>query len=301
MTHVMHLGIAGIRFVVRSLHPIVPQVSTAAYESFFLDARGGAGRAEIDVELIHGQMPSTRGLLPLFDSGQAWTLFADGDTRYLALNAPAWSDVPLWLARFGCDLTQVTVFCSDALIVEHDGAMALHNPVCYPLDQLLLMYALAWRSGLLLHAAGACVNGHGLIFPGPSAAGKSTLSLLLSGQSDINLLSDDRMAVRKTGSSYRAFGTPWPGNAGIAINRDMPLSAVLFLRHAEHSRIEAVSSQEALERLLPVASILWYERQIVPAVLSWCEDLFSQIPAFELRFRPDPEVVDLLREFVGFW
>jgi hypothetical protein len=299
MTYVLHMGIAGIRFAVRSLHPIVPQVSATAYESFLFDASGGAGRAEIDVELIHGQMPSMHGLLPLFDSGQAWTLFADGDRRYLALNAPARSDSPLWLAHFGCDPTQVTVFCSDALIVERDGAMALSNPVCYPLDQLLLMYALAWRSGLLLHAAGACVHGHGLIFPGRSGAGKSTLSLLLNGQSDISLLSDDRMAVRKTGSSFRAFGTPWPGNAGIAINRGMPLSAVLFLRHADHSCIEAISSQEALERLLPVASILWYERQIVPTVLSWCEGLFCQIPAFELRLRPDPEVVNLLRELVA--
>ena len=93
--------------------------------------------------------------------------------------------------------------------------MIVSNPVHYPLDQLLLMYTLAQREGALLHAAGVDIQGQGFIFPGKSGAGKSTLSRQLVVQKELEVLSDDRIVIRKIDGVFQAFGTPWPGDAGL--------------------------------------------------------------------------------------
>jgi hypothetical protein len=298
MTHALHVEIADIHFAIRSAYPLILPGSNS-YQSFFVGATEDALSADIDVQLLEGSLPSTAGLEMLFDSGQAWTMFAASSKRYLSLTGPMWDEGPPWLAEFGCDLQNVTVHCSEQMKRFRDGSVALLNPVSYPLDQVLFIYALARRAGALVHAAGAQMGTKGLIFPGRSGAGKTTLSRLLLGAEGLSLLSDDRIAIRRTDGSFGAFGTPWPGDAGIAVNEQMPLSAILFLRHADHNEIGPLSEQQALERLLPVTSIPWYEREIMPSMLAWCEDLVSRVPAFELGFQPEPEVVELLRGFVA--
>jgi serine kinase of HPr protein (carbohydrate metabolism regulator) len=161
------------------------------------------------------------------------------------------------------------------------------------------MYILARKGGAIVHAAGASICGQGMLFAGPSSAGKTTLSGLLAGQEHIELLSDDRMVVRRMGDQYLAFGTPWPGEAGVAVNQGVPLSALFFIYHGTDNRIREIPAQVALERLLPVASIPWFDRDVLPTALSFCDDLLSHIRAYELHFERSSTVADTLREFVA--
>ena len=70
-------------------------------------------------------------------------------------------------------------------------------PLMYPLDQLLLMYYLSKRKGLLVHAAGMVLGGRVYLFAGVSGAGKSTISELLVRARIGKVLSDERMIVRE--------------------------------------------------------------------------------------------------------
>ncbi len=79
-----------------------------------------------------------------------------------------------------------------------------------PLDQLLFLAPLAHTNGLLLHASGAVIDGKAFVFAGHSGDGKTTLSRLLAAEG-LELLSDERIALRREGESFRAYGTPWPG------------------------------------------------------------------------------------------
>ena len=56
------------------------------------------------------------------------------------------------------------------------------------------------------------------------------------------------MIVRRIDGEYRAFGTPWPGDAGIARNESVPLSGILFLCHGTSNRIEPLTLREAVEK-----------------------------------------------------
>ncbi len=298
MADTVHLEIAGVRFAISSPYPLATGEMGPAYEPFLGKAPPGPGLIEVEVRLEVGPMPRLDGLRLVFDSDRAWSLLRGGDVWVLKRHHPH-SEQPRWLARFGPDFRRVTVHCGESLLREADGEVALSNPVRYPLDQLLLMYILAQDEGVLLHAAGARFGEDGFLFPGRSGAGKSTLVRLLAASPEVEVLSDDRVAVRKVDGTFRAFGTPWPGEARIARNGSVPLSGVFFLSHAPFDAIRGVAVGDALERLLPVASVPWYDREVMPRVLDFCGDLLRHVPAYELHFQPTPDVVDLLRQFAS--
>jgi hypothetical protein len=173
------------------------------------------------------------------------------------------------------------------------------NVLRYPLDRILLMYVLGCWEGLIVHAAGLNFQGKGFLFPGKSGAGKTTLSHLFTAREGFEVLSDDRMAVRKTGGAFKCYGTPWPGEARIAVNKGLPLAGIFFLHKSQENMIRKISLPQALARLFPVVSIPWYEKEMVPGFLDFCEDLVSGVPVYDLHFRPDEDCMKYFQEFIS--
>jgi hypothetical protein len=305
MADLIHMEIGNVCFSIRAKSKIsnIIHEHEPAYQSFFTKANKSAKpeTININVRLERGNMPNTEALPKIFDSGHSWAMYQDGAVYWIA-RKPSIDETPLWVARFDRDITEVIVYCGKKLISEREGKRVVSNPVRYPLDQLLLMYTLAQNKGALVHAAGMNINGKGLIFPGQSGAGKSTLARQFTYQKDPEkvVFSDDRMVVRKVEETFKAYGTPWPGEEGIALNKSMPLSGIFFLHHAAHgtcNRIKKIKPQEALEKLLQVTSIPWYDRDVMPKVLQFYDDLVANVPCFELHFTPGLEVVKCLEEF----
>jgi hypothetical protein len=300
MTDFTHMEIGGLHFAISSKISDTLQQPEPAYRSFLGKVKNHPGRrpADILIRLQLGGMPDTENLQKIFDSGQSWSMFQDRDDYCLTLNPPAFKQ-PFWLARINRDFTEATVYCSEKLVSRRNGRTELSNPVSYPLDQILLMYILARRQGALLHAAGIDINGRGYIFPGKSGAGKSTITRQFAALGDTGLLSDDRIVVRKLEGTFKAYGTPWPGEAGIALNESVPLASIFFINHGSANLIKDITPQEALARLLPVTSIPWYDREVMDKILTFCEDLISSVPIYELDFKPSVEVVDVFERFVS--
>ncbi len=297
------MEIGGVLLSIESEINAVLQENEPAYRSFFRKADKDERSRPIDIK-VHlepsnkGNMPRFQELTKIFDSGRSWAMFRQGDVYWLTRRPPPYKS-PLWLARFEPGATEVYVYCGEPLIAERHGKRVLSNPLRYPLDQLLLMYILAQKKGAILHAAGIDINGEGLVLPGKSGAGKSTLAKLFDTRKDAGILSDDRVILRKIDGTFRAFGTPWPGEGGLALNQSMPLSGILFLCHGTGNRAEEITPKEALTKLLPVTSIPWYDKDIIPGVLSFCEDLVSHIPCFEFHFTPGSAAVKFLEKFAA--
>ena len=305
MADTIHLEIGGVEFSITNTSPVIFGEHDPAYRSFFkegVEKGTGPDTIVIDVSLEIGEMPDLSNLERIFNSGQNWSMCKDGDIYWMIRQPPAFKK-PFWAARFNRALKEIIVFCGEKLIREEDGNKVLSNPIHYPLDQILIMYALSGREGLVIHSAGTEFHGKGFVFPGPSGAGKSTLTRLLQEAkrenplSSMALLSDERMIVRKIAGRFRAYGTPWLGEAEIAQNKNMPLSAVFFLCHSKTNRVKEIAPRQALDRILKVTTIPWYDRDVMPEVLGLCEDLISRVPLFELHFTPGREVVKLLEEF----
>ena len=93
------------------------------------------------------------------------------------------------------------------------------------------------------------------------------------------------------------FGTPWPGEAGMAHNKSVPLRAVFFLVQSIENRIEKITYAEAFRRFMPVLSIPWYDKDAINGCFSVVEELISEVPSYVLHFTPEIRVEDLFEEF----
>lgn len=72
------------------------------------------------------------------------------------------------------------------------------DPLDYPLDELLIMHRLTQEKAIELHGCGIVrANGVGNLFIGHSGAGKSTTTRLWMEREDVEILSDDRIIVRR--------------------------------------------------------------------------------------------------------
>ena len=294
MPDTTYMNVANILFETVCELPIVPRAVSEAYGPF-LDA-GGDCETHVKVCVVPtSEAPAVSERDKVFDAGN-WTMFRTNGSRTFVWDTER-PDGPLWTAELQTDFSRVRIHPGRCLLEEKDGRTVVRNPMSYPLDQILTMYVLSLHEGMLVHGAGWVRDGCGYLFPGRSGAGKSTLSRILLEGASGRILSDDRLAVRRSGNGFAIFGTPWTGETRIARNEGAPLSGMLFLSHGRENRVAALSQTEALKRLFPTVSIPWYDPDILPGMLDFCGRLVSQAPVYELQFTPDGRAAELLEEF----
>ena len=299
-----HLTIAGVDFSISSGHRITDSCPYSAY-SEFVSVAGGMADVSIPVTLDSRPVAGLSDFRHCFDSGDMWTLFRDGETRYI-VHTSFGLESPMWAAEIDLDVSSADIHCGGVLLnresgseiknpaIENQPLPDISSPMRYPLDQILMTYVLARRQGLLLHSAGVMCRGKLWLLAGKSRAGKSTASLLLKGREGIELLSDDRIVVRKIGSEFIGYGTPWPGEARIAANRSAPLAGILFLDQSPLNQIDEIDASDAFEKLMPITSVPWYEPELFPTVMDFCGMIAENLPMLRLQFRPDKDAADMI-------
>jgi hypothetical protein len=167
----------------------------------------------------------------------------------------------------------------------------------YAIDSVLRIVhslILARQGGFLVHAASAIRGGKAFLFSGVSGAGKTTISRL--APLDATLLTDEISYVRREGTRYIAFGTPFAGElARVGENCSAPLSALFLLEKGSQNRIEPAGPSEALRRLL--RNILFFadDPELVKLVFQSACEFASLVPIHRLVFVPDQRVWDIIR------
>ncbi|GMQ77048.1 MAG: hypothetical protein BMS9Abin01_2357 [Gammaproteobacteria bacterium] len=299
-TTALCLSVAGVCLHFRGAERIRLAAPIDCY-STFLRASPADGPCidTVEMEVIEGEVPRPDLLEPLFDTGDAWELWADDRRCVFRTRIRQDDGRPLWSMTVDRGFNHGRIYCSEKVFVSSGKSMLARHIVQYPLDQLLMIHvAVARSAALLLHAAGGSIDGAGVLFAGQSGAGKSTVSRLLGNGTSARFLSDDRIMLRRFGGRLSMYGTPWPGDAGIAINESVPLKAICFLRHADDTSLRRLRPEEILQRLLPVASIPWYESELTEKALDLCEFLIDRYPAYELAFRPQAnDLASVLDDF----
>lgn len=284
--------IARIEYRVQSLACPIFISPDPHYESFAGPVRRSGWKHSIDITTRVAPPPAEDGWRTVFEAGETWRLAVRSDRRKITLaggNPPE----DLWSAVMDREARAVTVYCSERLIRRAPGGDRLENPVHYPLDQLLLFRALGAR-GILVHAAGAVLDGRGILLAGVSGAGKTTISRILSGHGSYRLLSDDRVVITGGKDGLYIHGTPWPGEGGFARDEAVPLAACLFLRKGDANRIHILPAAEALRTLLPVASIFWPDPDISRQGLIFCQAMIAATPCYDFSFTPEADAADFL-------
>ena len=163
-----------------------------------------------------------------------------------------------------------------------------------PILRAAMTQALA-PDGALLHAAGAVLDGRGLLFVAPSGGGKTTVSNLIAGEA--TLLSDETMCVRPDPARpgrYVIYGTCfWSGPAHPGKAGAFPLEAIFFLRKGP-LRIEPLARPAALAELLAQLHLPLGPTAVGDS-LAFAAKSLAKTPAYSLRFALRESPVPALR------
>jgi hypothetical protein len=235
---------------------------------------------------------------PLFDSGAAWRLYRTRHELIFTLRARRsgrgrdGARGVYCLAAFDPDLARGVVTFDARFVAE--GAPL--EPLAYPLDELLVIHLLARGRGLEVHGCGVVDrDGRAYLCAGPSGAGKSTIARLWR-RAGAQVLSDDRVIVRRHGDRFWIYGTPWHGEMRAASPAGAPLARILHLARGARHEIVPLTPAGAAARLLACSFPPFHDRDGMRFTLDFIAALVEQVPGDELRFVPEVGVAAFVRE-----
>ena len=276
------LRVGGVTLAVQSQRRS-PVIEPTAIERAFV-ARSGA-----DIVLALEERPVPEGAPErlVFDSGGPWRVHARG-RHYLYSVHESGPSAP---AERGVEIDrrwrQGVLFASPSTRAHHLG-----SALSYPLGELLFSHHIAASGGLVLHACGVAIGGKGVLFCGPSGAGKTTMAQLWrKHHRDALILSDDRVVVRSDRGALWVYGTPWHGTGGFASPRGAPISAIFFLQHAARTVIRSLDLPTSTAQLFARTFPPLWDRRAVQTALGTCTLVAQNVPCHLLQFCPDLSAV----------
>lgn len=229
---------------------------------------------------------------PSFSSGGLWSAYASSTGTQFYFSSPPVGNSPYKAAWFD-------PLFERGHVVLNRSAFPASSPICpleYPLDELVMMHRLALGEGVELRALGvADRDGSGYLFIGHSDAGRSTAARLWMSQSGVQLLSDDRIIIRKHDDKFWMYGTPWHGDAGVASPGRAPLSAIYFLEQALANELAPLSASQAAAELFARAFVPHYLKAGIQFTLGFLDQITCSVPCSVLRFTPTPSAVEAVR------
>jgi hypothetical protein len=244
---------------------------------------------QIDVDWVeHLVKPTTQRV---FDSGGLWTLYQESGGYRFYFCTPYLGTTPYKAAWFDRDFKRGRI----ALYRPYFDTRRPVNPLEYPLDELLAIHRLSRGEGLEVHAVGVIdESNRGHLFLGHSGAGKSTSARLWQEREGVRVLSDDRIILRHENGRARMFGTPWHGDAGLALADSADLSAMYLLQHGSANSLTPLPAGRAAAELLARSFIPHHSSEGLESTLLSLDQITRNVPCSLFQFVPDQSSVEAI-------
>lgn len=142
------------------------------------------------------------------------------------------------------------------------------------------------HQGFVLHASAIQYQNKGILFSADSGVGKSTHTKLWQkhfGVEAVQIINDDKPAIRYVDNTFYVYGTPFSGNSDENLNCKVPLYAIVFLEQAESNSIRKLTTVEAIPRILKQTLRPRNNVVSMDTLLSLLDKLLLSIPVYLLR------------------
>jgi len=246
----------------------------------------GQGKPDISLRL-NLRLPEIVVGEKVYKSPPIWTLYRENGNFFIRL-FPEMGDLQRNLF-FPHHLKHADLYFADDCI-------RFMNPYFGPTLELLLIHYLAQARGVILHACGIIIENRGILFLGESGAGKSTLARMWDQEDGVDILSDDRVIVRKQGRDFRVYGTPWHGEAAFGSPREARLERIFFLSHGIENSVKEVKGLTPVSHLLTCSFPPLWDSRGMEFVLEFFNQLAALVPCQELSFRPEKSALALVKK-----
>jgi hypothetical protein len=288
--------------------------------------RAGESDINISTEWVSCIRPVPRRRI--FDSGATWQLYQDELGLQFDICAPHFGEWPYKRLFIDHGFCRATLQMSNEC---HKISSFSGGSLDYPLDELVIMHRLTQEKGIELHGAGIVRrNGEANLFVGHSGAGKSTTTRLWAETEDVEVLSDDRIIVRRddgvenqisrfarNGNSgfddnpkrnddpkndnskqkMRMYGTPWHGEGMYASPNSALLTRIFILEHGHGNILTRLSASQAVSDLFARSFVPFYCHEYVESALQFLEEVADAVPCYRYAFEPQLSAVERILEF----
>ena len=238
------------------------------------------------------QDPSGR---KLFDSGSVWILRENDGGFVFDFASPVFGRQPYKRLSVDREFTKARLLLNRECLGEGRRVY----PLEYPLDELLVTNWLARDRGVEVHGCGLVDQGTGHLFLGHSGAGKSTTARLWTSHRAADVLSDDRIILRKQSDEIWMHGTPWHGEAGFASPDKTKVKKIFVLEHGNRNEIIPLPQTRAVAELFARSFPPFYGHGPLAFTLSFLHQITNCVPCYRFRFVPDESAVSEILNFHG--
>ena len=152
---------------------------------------------------------------------------------------------------------------------------------------------LATLGGGVLHSSSIAYKGQGVAFSAPSGTGKSTHTGLwkeVFGNA-VDIVNDDKPAIRFDGDQAMLYGTPWSGKTDFNRNIAVPLRAIVIIERGEKNAIRRLDTVDSMFHLTTQISRPYYDEALGLQTLDFTERLLAHVPIYCLTCNISREAV----------
>jgi hypothetical protein len=282
----------------------------------------GAADINIQVEWADSLAPGTGQ--QRFDSGTTWRLYEDEAGFQFDFNATVFGEQPYKRLLVDTRFRRAILQMSEESFA---GFPHVAEPLEYPLDELLIMHRLTQEKAIELHSCGIVgEDGAGNLFVGHSGAGKSTTTRLWTAREQVEVLSDDRIIVRRDQvrdgegnhgvprvrdcsasrtshsarddrTKMRMYGTPWHGEAAYASPGNAPLARIFILEQGHGNVLTQLSPSQAVAELFARSFVPFHRHEYVESALEFLQEVVNAVPCYRYAFEPNQGAVERILEF----
>lgn len=263
----------------------------AKLKRFFSD-----GSPDTLFRVHYGKIPRVDLKEPIFRSGAVWSAFKPGERPAFAFYSAVHGQDPVAMALVSDDFTEGDLYLAkDKLKFPSVSGYPIISPFIHPLDQLTSAYLLSLKEGMMVHSCGIAYCGGGRLFVGACGAGKSTTAKMWKKEKGAVILNDDRNVIRKRGSGFSLYGTPWCGEVAACSPEYSDLKCIYFLKQAHSNSVTKLTSIDAATRLIVYAFPPLWNKEGMGRVVRLAGDIAEGVPCYEFGFLPDKSAVDFIK------
>ena len=220
----------------------------------------------------------------LYDSSFTWRVEKNGSFISICIYTGSAKKYCFQKLIFTDDYTKAVAFIDTAQLNYGDNLFPLRQPLL----ELWYSFLLMNNRGILVHGLGVKTDKGVNIFIGKSGAGKSTLGGIFAKEGVGEILSDDRLIIRKKEDGFYVYGTPWHGEARFATASYGKLDKIYHLEQSAYCETVLAKPSLSASTLFSCCFIAgWPRDETLKFVLDYCSDIAEQVDLYTLKFRPD--------------
>lgn len=171
-----------------------------------------------------------------------------------------------------------------------DSTTGIIDPICYPLDGLLLYYLTALNDDIFIHGSGVSHGGKGYLFTGRSGKGKSTIAGIFRN-SGSEVLHDDRLILRIINNKVFMYNTPvYEGDW----YRKAELSSIFIIDHGDHNITTRPGHTDAVTAIMANCIQHHWDTGLIGRLTGAILKMISLVNVKTLHFVPDSTIVSFI-------